>query len=226
ANTRQLMGSVSGGSENTQFLLSGMYQNETTVFPGDVNYDRITVNSNIQHSSADKKFHLNFSAGYTIEDNLLPGTDLTYDAYNLSPNSPDLYDDEGHLNWENSTWTNPLAQLEGKYTNQSHSLIANTVFNYRLFNDFEIKLNTGYTFSKLEDNNIIPHTVYNPAYGLDSSVSQSYNHSGNRDSFIIEPQLNWTKKGEKHTWDILLGATFQSQKQDMITLLGIGYANN
>lgn len=225
-NTRQLMATLSGGSENTQFLLSGMYQNETTVFPGDFNYDRITFNSNIRHSSTDKKFQLDFSAGYTIEDNLLPGKDLTSDAYRLSPNAPNLYKGDGSLNWENSTWTNPLAQLEGNYTNQSNNLIANTVVSYKLFENFQVKLNAGYTNAKLEDIRILPHTIYNPAYGLDSSVSQSYTHSGNRNSFIIEPQLNWIRKGEKHTWNLLLGATFQSQKQDLLTLLGIGYANN
>src|SRR5690606_13762572 len=183
-------------------------------------------NSNIRHSSTNNRFHLNFSAGYAIEDNFLPGTDLTSDAYRLSPNAPALYDDDGKLSWENSTWTNPLAQLEGSYTNQSHNLISNTVLSYQLFRDFEVKVNSGYTFTILEDNNLRPHTIYNPAYGLDSSVSQSYSHSGNRHSFIIKPQLNWTKKVLDHAWDILLGTTFQSQTQETLSLLGIGYANN
>lgn len=226
ANTHQVQASVSGGSESTQFLLSGMYQNETTVFPGNFNYDRITVNSNIHHSSLDKRFQMTFSAGYTIENNLLPGNELTSNAIRLAPNAPDLYDDAGNLNWENSTWTNPLAQLEGKYTNNSNNLIANTVLSYELFDDFEIKLNTGYNYTILEDNRTIPHTVHNPAFGLDSSASQSYTHRGNRNSFIVEPQLNWARKGENHTWNLLLGSTFQSQKNEMLTLLGFGYANN
>lgn len=226
ANTRQLQASVSGGSESTQFLLNGMYQNETTVFPGNFNYDRITVNSNINHRSSDKRFRVTFSAGYTIENNHLPGNDLTSNAIRLAPNAPALYDDEGNLNWENSTWTNPLAQLKGKYTNNSNNLIANTVLNYRLFKDFEIKINTGYNFTVLEDNNTIPHTVYDPGFGLDGSASQSYSHNGKRNSFIVEPQLNWSKKGKNHMWKLLLGSTFQSQKNEMLTLLGIGYANN
>src|SRR5690606_3125942 len=78
----------------------------------------------------------------------------------------------------------------------------------------------------LEDNRTIPHTVYNPAFGLNSSISQSYTHSGNRNSFIIEPQLNWTRKNDNHSWNLLLGSTFQSQKNEMLTLLGLGFANN
>lgn len=227
ATTNQMQAAVSGGSENTQLLLSGMYQNETTVFPGDFNYDRITVNTNLTHRSQDKRFDLVFSAGYTAENNLLPGNDLTSTAYRLAPNAPALYDESGNLNWENSTWTNPLAQLEGKYTNRITTLMANTVLNYRLFESVLLKVNTGYTTNAIKDNNTVPNTVYNPAFGLTSSVaSQSYTHTSNRQSYLVEPQLNWVKKGEHHSWNVLLGATFQSQKSELFTALGIGYADN
>lgn len=226
AKTRQLQATISGGNENTRFLLSGMHQNETTVFPGNFDYDRVTVNANIHHSSANDRLSVTFSTGYTIENNTLPGTDLTSNAYRLSPNAPALYDDEGNLNWENSTWTNPLAQLEGKYKNNSKNLIANAVVNYKLFSGLEFKVNTGYNFTVLEDNNTIPHTVYDPAFGLNSSVSQSYSHNTQRSSYIIEPQLNWGVAKDNHKWEVLLGSTFQSRENEVLTLLGYGFANN
>ncbi len=226
AITNQLQASVSGGSENTQFLLSGMHHNETTVFPGNFNYERITINSNLQHQSADKRFKVNFGSGYALEKNLLPGVDLTHNAYRLAPNAPPLHNSTGSLNWENSTWTNPLAQLEGKYTNNTNNLIANAVLSYLLFEGFEVKINTGYNFTLFEDNNTVPNTVYNPAFGLQSSASQSYSHSGNKKSLLIEPQLSWTKKGKKHTWHLLFGSTFQNQKNETLSLFGIGFADN
>src|SRR5690554_750253 len=226
AEIHNVQGSVSGGNEQTQFLVSGMYQNETTVFPGDFNYDRITVNSNIRHNSTDKRFQMTFSTGYTIENNLLPGKDLTGTAIRLAPNAPALYDQEGNLNWEESTWTNPLASLEGKYSNNSNSLIANSVMSYRVYDNIELKINSGYNYTVLEDSNIIPHTVYDPAYGMGSETSQSYSHSGNRSSFIVEPQISWSKQGETHSWNVLLGTTFQKQKDELLTLLGYGFAND
>src|SRR5690606_39922141 len=84
-----------------------------------------------------------------------------------------------------------LQSLHSFPTRRSSDL--NTVVSYNLFENFQVKLSAGYTNTKLEDHRIIPHTIYNPAYGLDSSVSQSYSHSGNRHSFIVEPQLNWTR---------------------------------
>ncbi len=226
SNTRQLQASVSGGTENTQILLAGMFQNETTVFPGNFNYDRLTVNSNLNHSSVDKRFLVTFSVGYSIENNLLPGDDLTLNATRLVPNAPALYDEEGNLNWENSTWTNPLAQLEGVYTNKVNTLMANSQWNYKLLDDLEIKLNMGYNNAILDDHRTIPHTVYNPAFGLNSSSSQSYSHNGNRNSWVVEPQINWTRKSENHSWNLLIGTTFQSQKNETLTLLGFGFANN
>lgn len=226
AEIHNVQGSVSGGNDQTQFLVSGMYQNETTVFPGDFNYDRITVNSNIRHNSTDKRFQMTFSTGYTIENNLLPGKDLTGTAIRLAPNAPALYDQEGNLNWEESTWANPLASLEGKYSNNSNSLIANSVMNYRVYDNIELKINSGYNYTVLEDANVIPHTVYDPAYGMGSNTSQSYNHSSNRSSFIVEPQISWFRHGENHSWNVLLGATFQKQKDELLTLLGFGYAND
>lgn len=226
AKTQKIQGMVSGGSEQTQFLLSGMYQNETTVYPGNFNYDRISVNSNVHHSSENRRFEMLFKAGYTIQNNRLPTSDLTRKALILAPNAPSLYDENGNLNWENSTWTNPLAELQGEYTNNSNNLIANSVLNYRPFDGVEIKINSGYTFSILEDYNTRPHTVYDPAFGLDSRNSSAYTHRGRKSSVIIEPQMNWTWAGENSSWKILLGATFEHQEMETLTLFGADFANN
>jgi TonB-linked SusC/RagA family outer membrane protein len=226
ATTRDLNASVSGGNETIQFLLQGRYNNETTVFPGNFNYDRITLNSNLQHSSSNERFKIGFTAAYTVEDNLLPVSDLASLSLQLAPNAPALYNEDGELNWENSTWTNPLAQLHGKYTNRSNTLLGNTVLQYKLFKKLDIKLQTGYRQTHFESNKQNPNTIYNPAYGLDSSVSLSSLHSATHSSFITEPQLHWSIGIEGHQWDALLGATFQSQKTEQLTIRGFGFANN
>lgn len=226
AQFRDLDVGISGGNEHTQFRINGRYFNETTVYPEDFNYDRVNLNSNLQHHSKDDRFQLGFTAGYTLEDNLLPSTDLSGVALRLAPNAPALYTEEGTLNWENSTWINPLAQLEGEYNNTTRTLIGSTVLEYGLLKNLDLKVQLGYRSTNFESNNQIPHSIYDPAYGLDSSVSQSYLHTGTHSSFITEPQINWALKRGSHAWDVLLGATFQSQKTNQLTLLGYGFANN
>ncbi|MGC1633629.1 MAG: SusC/RagA family TonB-linked outer membrane protein, partial [Gelidibacter sp.] len=226
ARTRDMQVSVSGGSKQTQFLLNGRYQNETTVYPGNFNYDRITVNSNTRHLSLNERFQITFNLGYTLEDNFLPGTDLSFNAIRLAPNAPSLYDDEGNLNWENSTWHNPLSQLEGKYKNKTKSLFSSAVITYKLIDQLEFKVNSGYGHTRLEDNITSPHTTQNPAYGLDSRNSMIIINEGDKDYVLLEPQVHWKSKFKDGIFKVLMGTSFQKQNYKNQALIGIGFPSD
>jgi TonB-linked SusC/RagA family outer membrane protein len=218
--------SVSGGNEQTQFLLSGSYHSETTVFPGDFIYKKAAFHSNINHESENKKFKLNFSANYTNQDNNQLWTDFTLTAMSLAPNAPALYDAQGNLNWENSTWDNPLANLEGKFKAQTADLVANTLLSYQLFQDIEIKSSFGYTNLQYYESRTSPSTLYNPAYGLTSKNSSILVNNSNRQSWIIEPQINWKKEFGKTKVDVLAGSTFLNQNSDRLITKGRGFTSN
>lgn len=223
-NSSQL--SFSGGGSQTQFLLSGAYQAETTVFPGDSKYGKASIHTNINHQSDDDKLRLNFSATYVSEDNQLPANDFSYLANTLAPNAPSLYDQDGNLNWENSTWNNPLAQLENDYHGQVSNLMANTVIAYCPLPGLMVKANLGFTDYQLEDYRTSPHTQYNPAWGLDSQASSNLFNNGRRQSWILEPQLNWHQKWGKSRLTILMGATFQQQKSKQLAQTAAGFSSN
>jgi TonB-linked SusC/RagA family outer membrane protein len=226
ANMRKLMGQVSGGSSNTQFLLSGQYQEETTVFPAEYVYDRLTVNTNLNHQGKEDRFKVVFTAGYTFEKNDLPKLDFTYEALHLPPNAPALYDEEGNLNWENSTWTNPLGLTASTYQQDSKNLISNTVLSYTLFKNFEMKVNAGYGFSLLQGETITPNTIYDPAYGLDSSYSTLVRSEGQRTYWITEPQVQYEQHFCKSHWNVLIGTTFQENTSEQESVMGKGFPTN
>ena len=226
ANLRQIQGSVSGGDDNTRFYLSGMYQNETTIYPGGFEYDRIATNSNINHNSDNQKFNVGFNLGYTLENNNLPGIDLSFTAPRLSPNAPALFDDEGNLNWENSTWTNPLAQLEGRYTSKSANLFSSLVLSYQITESLKAKISSGYGTSQIKDFNTYPHTTLDPAFGLNSSSSLIFSQQADKNFWVVEPQLHWLNKWEKNEINILLGSTFQKQENERFGLIGIGFPSD
>jgi hypothetical protein len=140
-NNMQL--SVSGGSDQTQFLISGGSLKETTVFPGNGNYKKVSMFNTLAHQSKSKKFTVNFSSSYSIEDNQLPHLDFTSVAYRLQPNAPKLYNDDGTLNLEDSTWHNPLASLEQKYRAQTNTLIAKLGLAYSIMPNLKLKTNLG-----------------------------------------------------------------------------------
>ncbi|WP_348800144.1 SusC/RagA family TonB-linked outer membrane protein [Flavobacterium adhaerens] len=226
ANYTNVQSSLSGGNSQTQFLLSGNYSRETTVLPGDFEYIKGNGHFNLNHESENKKLKTNFTAGYTIQRNNLPALDYTRTAITLVPNAPALYDEQGNLNWENNTFDNPLAQLEGTIKGETKELIVNLLLSYGLGAGFTAKTSFGYTNLQQRQNNVQPSTIYNPAYGLGSEMSVLFTNTVHRDSWIAEPQINWNYALGKGKIDALAGATFQQQNSDQLVSLAEGFASN
>ncbi|MEL1254082.1 SusC/RagA family TonB-linked outer membrane protein [Flavobacterium sp. DGU38] len=221
-----LQASVSGGSENTQFLLSGTYHNESTVFPGDFGYKKGGAQFNLNHKSEDNKFRVNFSAGYNVQSNDQPAFEISFDARFLPPNAPALYNADGSLNWENGTWENPLRNLNAKFEANTKDLIANTVLSYEIASGLILKSSFGYTDLSTVETRTAPSTIYNPAYNVSSIRSAIYSNNTNRSSWIMEPQINWEKELAEGKLGILIGATFQNQTGNILYQSASGFSSN
>jgi TonB-linked SusC/RagA family outer membrane protein len=218
--------SLTGGSEQTQFLLSGNFNKQTTVFPGDFNYKKGNFHLNINHESQNKKFRINVSAGYTMQNNNQPRLDLIREAVNMAPNAPALYNTDGTLNWENNTFNNPLRNLEGKYASNTYDLITSAMLSYDLTDNLQLKSSFGYTSLDNTETTANPSTRYNPAFGLGPEFSTLIASSADRTSWIIEPQLNWNKTIGQGKLDVLAGGTFQSQQSNQWVQYASGFSSN
>lgn len=218
--------SLSGGSEQTKYLVSGNYRSEGSVFPGNSEYRKGGARLSIDHTSADQKLRFNFSGRYMTQNNLLPTIDFVALARQLAPNAPALYDNQGNLNWENSTWDNPLANLESKYKALTADLISNAQFSYNVMPGLTFKTSLGYTDLHNDESRSLPSTMYNPAYGLDSRYSSINFNTVHRKSWIIEPQLNWHKEHGAFKLDVLAGTTFQNQESTKLSTLASGFSSN
>ncbi|KQW99406.1 SusC/RagA family TonB-linked outer membrane protein [Flavobacterium sp. Root420] len=221
-----LQGTLSGGSQNTQFLLSGNYHTESTVFPGDFLYKKGGSQFNLNHQSTDNKFQLVFSAGYTVQNNNQPANDFTYDSRTLVPNAPALYDSKGNLNWEKGTWNNPLAMLSAQYVSKTKDLLANGVLSYQILPNLKLKGSFGYTDLQNSESRINPSTIYNPSIGRTSAISTIALNTTKRSSWIIEPQINWEKEFGGGRLGILFGGSFQEQNTSRLFQSGTGFSSN
>ncbi|CAD0002228.1 SusC/RagA family TonB-linked outer membrane protein [Flavobacterium salmonis] len=221
-----LQASLTGGSSETQFLVSGNFHKETTVFPGDYDYKKGNLLANLNHESQNKKFNINFSMGYTVQKNYQPGVDITQQAILLAPNAPALYNAEGNLNWENSTWNNPLSNLDGKYKSTSNDLFVNGLLSYAIVSNLIAKTSFGFTDTRFDDSRTQPSTMYDPAAGIGSESSFIDVNNTSRKSWIFEPQLSWSKKIGKGKTEILLGATYQQQTANQLVQEAIGFSSN
>jgi TonB-linked SusC/RagA family outer membrane protein len=222
----ELQGTLSGGSETTQFLFSGNYHTETTVFPGDFLYKVGGSQFSLNHRSEDSKFKMSLSANYNVQDNDQPAFDFTYDARALPPNAPALYDANGSLNWENGTWDNPLRNLGAKFESKTNDLLANTVLSYEIASGLVLKSSFGFTDLRHTESRISPSTIYNPSYGITAAYSGIYLNNTNRTSWIVEPQVSWEKQIRKGKISVLAGGTFQNQITAHLFQSGTGFSSN
>jgi len=226
ATIYNLQASVSGGSAQTQYLLSGNYRTETTVFPGDFKYAKGSAHFSMNHISSDERFRMTFSGNYTSQDNNQPSVDLTPVSRTLPPNAPALYDANGNLNWENNTWVNPLAGLASEFESRINDLVVNAVLSYRFVPNLEFKSSFGFTDLTNNESRTQPNTMYNPSFGLTSKNSNITTNLTTRSSWIIEPQLHYTTGIGKGKFEVLLGSTFQNQCTERLYLTGTGFSSN
>ena len=226
ATSRNVELGVSGGTGTTQFLIRGTHFNETTVFPGDFKYGKSALHFSSNHTSVDERFTVNFSANYIADNNNLLNTDLTRNATTLAPNAPAIYDANGILNWENSTWENPFRLVQGKYLAKTKGLYFNGLVSYKLIPNLELKSSFGYSDTRVEESSTAPHTIYNPSFLLTSAASTSMLNNSNQQSWTIEPQLNYQKTVGKGKLNLLVGTTFQENTAAQLAVFASGFSSN
>lgn len=212
AHTTSVQSSLSGGSQQTQFLFSLGYRRENSIYANNFGYQKGSFHLSVNHQSANKKLSFSTTITGAKDKNDQPIINLTNTARRLAPNAPALYDNNGNLNWENSTWQNPLADAEVKYVNDVLNLTGNTTVGYEIFKDLLFKTSFGINHFQSEERKEKPSTSYDPALGYTSAQSIVSESNGTNQSWSIEPQLNWNKKIGQHQITILAGSTFQEQR--------------
>ncbi|WP_286856723.1 MULTISPECIES: SusC/RagA family TonB-linked outer membrane protein [Sphingobacterium] len=220
--------SLSGGSETTSFLVSLGHNEQTTPFGQGYKYLSNTFNSNLSHRSKDNRFQLSLSNMFTNQKNNVVRTDITGSSYTLPPVSPLLYNEDGSLNWAGNTFNNPLAAFNATYSNDTKLFQTNINADYKLYSDMKFKINAGLNYTAINELSLLPNTVNNPslASGASSATSQSRKKDQDIFSFIIEPQLNWTKNWGNHKIDFLIGGSFQRNVRNTDEITGIGFESN
>ena len=227
AQYTNLSASISGGTTNTQYLIGSTFHRETTVFPGSFADQKGSVHFNLGTVSVNKKFRVQFSTNYMIDNNRLPQSDLTSYAAYLPPDAPALYNSDESLNWAlnsagASTWTNPLAGNYNKYTSKVNNLISNIILNYEILPGLDVRSSFGYT--NLEQNEIVVYPLKSTAPDYQQYTSRFAQYSNQKnDSWIIEPQLSYKRNIAKGKLEVLIGTTIQQNNRTGQILTASGY---
>lgn len=218
--------SFSGGNTNTQYLASGNFNKQKSVYIRDFDYTKAGFRLNVTHQSENKKFKSNFAMGYTTQNNNQPQDDLIRNAVRVAPNAPALFNEDGSLNWENGTFTNPLRNLEDKYESKTNDWIMSGMLSYAVLPGLEVRSNFGLTSLYTNETTTIPSTRFNPSLGIGPDQSTLIASRADRQSWIVEPQISYQKAIGSGNLNLLAGGTFQSQSGKQFVQYAIGFPSN
>jgi TonB-linked SusC/RagA family outer membrane protein len=206
SSTQNAQLSVSGGTIQTRYQLGLDYSRQNPPYGGNFSDNRGTVRFNINNTSLNRKFTMGFSSSYSLDYNNLPGMDQ-YANVNLAPNAPDMFNADGSLKWTNYV-SNPYASLLRPYKATTKNLMANVQLGYKIIDGLNIKASLGYTNTQFNEVRNNPASSFLPTtYNLTQANSTWGNNGG--DTWIFEPQAEYTRRLLGGKIDVLVGSTMQ-----------------
>lgn len=213
---------VSGGSEQTQYRISGGYNYTSSLEHLGGNDQKANLNVSLTSATKDKKFSITFSGGYLFDINTMPQADLTGDII-LAPDAPALYTSTGALNFQNNTFSNPLLIKNDMNNTSQNNLVSSLVLSYKPVKDLEIELTTGYNKQGLNEFLGQPTTAFPP---YQTSSTQSYFTYDNDYSWTIAPQINYTKDIGKGKLLATVGGSVDDENASSLQLIASNYTTN
>jgi len=211
ANSTNIQARLSGGKGNTTFSVSGNFRSEGTILPGNNSYLRGGINSQIQHSSEDRKFNIRAVSQLSRQNSDLSNIVNNLDrSYLTAPNYP-FYSPDGSVNWYSG---NLLAEQNARSKNATDNSITSLDLSYHILPELSIKINSGYTRSSYDQKFISPSSSIQPTAINSTNFSQT-----NSQSFISEPQIDYNLHLGKHKFSFLIGGTYQSKSSERKSII-------
>jgi len=227
ATTSNTSVGLSGGSDGWTYRINVTHNEQTTVYPADYQYKNNVLSMGFTHRSKDNKLNIAFSNNFSQQFNNVINEDLTNIGLFLSPNAPELYNSDGSLNWQNNTFTNPMASTVVTYQNDTKQINNSLNVSYQILPHISLSVNSGFNYQNFEEFNLRPHTRYNPAFNFTSANgSSTFTSAFSSFSYNVEPQLTADYTFGRNKINILLGATINSSESKQSSIQGSGFESN
>lgn len=233
AHTTNIQAAVQGGSENSNYRISLGHYREGDVYIGDWGNKKTTVGINLSGSTANKKFKSTVSVNYGVDNIDLPGNlngNFSTLALSLPPNAPAIFNPDGSLNWENSTFDNPFNALLIPHESRTNGLIANSVLDYQPIPGLHLKVNLGYNTSINKETILQKATSADPIYQNDPSISPFFRStqtgSNSLVSWIAEPQIEFSKRIRDSRLDVIVGTSWRDAKNNSESIYATDYSSD
>lgn len=216
--------SYSGGSEQTQFVLSGNFHQENSLFSNADKYLRGNMRFSISHSSKDRKLAIRFTGLYASDHNRIRNIVSASPPILAGsiPNYP-YYTAAGTYNWE-ANMTNFKAQ-ENSYTKSATDNM-NLSLNMRYNITSQLQFISNFGLNKIINDVTIatPSIAKNPASSSPLGNAAFRNQNGT--TYLVEPQLKYSHKLIGGDLSVLVGATVQNRSTLSDYLVNLNYLSD
>ena len=219
--------SISGGTANSTFLISGGYTRNDFNFPGSGYADqRLTLHSNLHLASTDNRLTMDLGMDFGYDQNNSPGFGGGSKVL-LPPNMPDLLDKDGNLVWgykgvnlsQNYQF---YAYLKQPVKLQNYNLNDVLRLSYKLLPGLSLSANLGYSRNTSSERSQKPASAQPPS----NPVSSASFATNNFETVNIEPQLDYITTIGKGVLSALAGATYKKNVNNSNNTQGSGYSND
>ncbi len=208
--------SASGGTEKTQYYLSGNYFKQEGIITN-TDFERFSTRLNLDLQATDR---LKIGTNLTISKstaNLAPNGIVT--ALLLMPPTATVYEDDGSYTLRNpfeNIFSNPIAALKETVNKSETRKILGTAFaEYTITEGLTAKILFGTDISDTREKKYLPASIYEGSLYSGEAGAGFFNSS----SWLNENTLSYTKEVGRHSFNGVVGFT---QQQDTWELLRTG----
>lgn len=210
--------SISGGSRNTSFNLSGNYRSEGTILRGANKYNKGGIQSHINHQSPNGKFKVHFSSIYNLDNTNLSNPSNSSLTMLLSPPNFPMRNDDGSFLWY--LGQNIDAELLARAYLTSQNFVGNFAVSYMLPLGLELKMSGGYNKRVIDQDYVFPSRSLR-----EGRINSSRFGENSSSSYIIEPLAEYNKQFLNSKLQVLLGGTYQTRTADKLFIVASNFSN-
>jgi TonB-linked SusC/RagA family outer membrane protein len=224
-NNTDIHGTLSGGSYNNTFLVSGGYTRSDYMFPGSFADQRLTLHSNFHHVAQDNRLTVDFGTDYGYDHNNSPGGGVA--SILLPPNAPDLQDAQGNLIWsykgvDLGNFQSLYPFLKEPDLVQTYNWNTTLRLAYKIMTGLSFSVNAGYNRNTTAERQANPSTAQDPLY-----IYRSAQFANNTfETINIEPQVDYSTMIGNGVFSALAGATYKKNMNNSNQIDGYGYSND
>ena len=223
---------VNGGSESTQFSISGSYFGQEGIVKGS-DYNRYSLRTNLDHKISDK-FKVNLSSTFSNlktdrrdSEGGARGNSMIGAAISAAPTLTPYNDDGSYRVLANSypfvapDIINPINFInEQSRVINANIFLANAAFHYNPIPDLTIKISGGIENRDDRTDAYTTRNFINSNGGASVSTSQFR-------SLLNENTISYNKTfNEKHEFSAVAGVTFQNFRTTFLSGSGVGFLSD